>query len=302
MPCRSALLVLLAVPFLATEVSGTAQSAWMTDPQAAFARAEARQQLLLVDLYADWCSWCKVLDREVFSSEGFRELAADFVLLRVDVEDGAEGAALRDRFAATELPTLLILTPRNSLAGSVVGYYETAAYLEILRGEVDRYRQFESRFEEQVKSDDPTVLQKLGMSLHARADAARAQRIWERLLERSDVPPPDRRWLEYLVADALRLQGRFEEAATRLAELREEARKAQDAQLLPQLERLALRLGRDQSGCRSVAALERFLAEYPRSRHRGQALHLLAVRRDATGTCGDAPPRDGIEPTPRRPT
>src|SRR5690606_32626366 len=39
---------------------------WMSWEQAALANEQVKKKIL-VDVYTDWCSWCKVMDRETFS-------------------------------------------------------------------------------------------------------------------------------------------------------------------------------------------------------------------------------------------
>ncbi len=62
---------------------------WMTDFDAAKARAAAEGKPLLVDFTgSDWCSWCIRLKKEVFDKPAFAEYARDkFVLVEVDVPD-----------------------------------------------------------------------------------------------------------------------------------------------------------------------------------------------------------------------
>ena len=81
-----------AVALAAPEPVG-ALAAWHSRTEEAFAEARKNGKPVLVDLYARWCGWCKTMEREVFSQEKFQSYAERFVLLRVDVEDGASGAS-----------------------------------------------------------------------------------------------------------------------------------------------------------------------------------------------------------------
>ncbi len=64
---------------------------WRTEIGPALAEAKAGNKLLLVDLYAEWCGWCKELERQVFSTKRFQDYTKQFVLLRVDTDDRRRG-------------------------------------------------------------------------------------------------------------------------------------------------------------------------------------------------------------------
>jgi thiol:disulfide interchange protein len=106
--------------------------AWQGDVDAAFAAARAASKPVLVDLYADWCGWCKVMERRTFPDPAFRDFAAGLVLLRVDVEDGGAGSELAARYETFTLPTLLLLEPSGALVGSVEGFVEAPQLVQRL--------------------------------------------------------------------------------------------------------------------------------------------------------------------------
>lgn len=256
---------------------------WLSDPDVVFHAASERDAPVLVDLYADWCGWCKKLEREVFSTPEFQRFSDDFVLLRVDIEDGAAGTALQGRYGAFSLPTLLVLTPRNSLIGRVAGFHPTAEMLARIRRARESYATFEERARRVREEGDLVELQKLATAYHDRADGARARALYERFLERPDVPAEERLWIEYLIADALRLEGRHEEARRQFEAARTRAREAGDELVLEHLEDLAWLLGRDEVDCDGLDSLALFLEEYPQSSYRPAARRLLEERRQHLG-------------------
>src|SRR3990172_13240993 len=94
---------------ICSPLAAHAAASWHQKLAPALSEAQSSNRLVLVDLYAQWCGWCKRLEREVFATAKFQAAARDFVLLRVDVEDGGEGSRIQARYEAETLPTTLIL-------------------------------------------------------------------------------------------------------------------------------------------------------------------------------------------------
>ena len=60
---------------MAKEPAGGGKEAWLTDFEAAKARAAELKRPILADFSgSDWCGWCIRLDREVFQTAIFRNL------------------------------------------------------------------------------------------------------------------------------------------------------------------------------------------------------------------------------------
>ena len=80
---KTAFVALLSVVlYLAGPQPVQAAAVWLDHPETAFAEAKRSGKVVLVDLYADWCGWCKVMERDVFSTPEFQTYAERFVLLR----------------------------------------------------------------------------------------------------------------------------------------------------------------------------------------------------------------------------
>lgn len=137
----------IAVWFLTMALLAQTGSAvtWHKTILAAQNEAKARKQLIFVDMFAEWCGWCHKMEREVFPSEKFQHVTSDMVLLRVNIEDRAEGTRLAREFSATALPTFLILTSDLKLAGMIQGYAPATEFTNRL-GEVrNAYESFKKK-------------------------------------------------------------------------------------------------------------------------------------------------------------
>ncbi len=137
-----------AIPTAAAPAPGIAWRAW--DRGLEEARASGRP--VLVNVYTDWCGWCRRMKADVYTRAEIRDYLDDhFVVVTLNAEgsDPAryEGRAftsrsLAARFGVTGYPTTLFLRPDGGHMVNVPGYVESARFLQILRfigdGHMDR--------------------------------------------------------------------------------------------------------------------------------------------------------------------
>ena len=70
---------------------------------------------VLLDLYADWCISCKVMERSVFPEPEVARLLGRFTLLRADVTaNDSQDQALLERFALFGPPSLVFFSEDGS--------------------------------------------------------------------------------------------------------------------------------------------------------------------------------------------
>jgi thiol-disulfide isomerase/thioredoxin len=65
--------------------------AWEHDLRAALNNAEDGNRVVVVDVYTDWCGWCKKMDRDIYSDPQVAALGGDAVFLKLNAEDQGEG-------------------------------------------------------------------------------------------------------------------------------------------------------------------------------------------------------------------
>lgn len=274
--CLLLTLITLLLPRVATAAPLSQEQAWHQHLSSAQAEARASGKTMLVDLYADWCGWCKRLDRDVFSQDRFRDYAQRFVLLRVNVDDGAEGTELQTRFSALSLPTTLLLSPELVEVGRIDGYAPVAGYIARLDAVQERFRQDEERRAVLRRSGNPVQLLALARELHGIGDGLGAAELYRQLLADGAKVELTPAWITYLLADALLLGGRPEPALEELGHSREQAVATGNPELLEACDLLRIRIARERGDCRETrAALESFITDHPYSSHRTQARSTL---------------------------
>ncbi|MDF2692744.1 MAG: Cytochrome c-type biosis protein DsbD, protein-disulfide reductase, partial [Labilithrix sp.] len=85
--------------------------AWMTNEEAALAKANAEGKPVLIDFGAEWCAACKKLEHQTFPDPNVRSEAQRFVTLRVDATDDEDVNVnkLKDKYKVVGLPTVIML-------------------------------------------------------------------------------------------------------------------------------------------------------------------------------------------------
>ena len=121
---------------------GAGDDVWMTDYKAAMKKAAAAKKDMLIDFSgSDWCRYCIMLDKEVFSQKEFIEAASkDFVFVMLDFPRDkskttpqlqAQNEELQKEFHVEGFPTVY-LTDAKGMPYARTGYMEGGpkVYLE----------------------------------------------------------------------------------------------------------------------------------------------------------------------------
>lgn len=272
--------------WLVTAAGAQGSPGWITRVDEAKAEAKATNRLILVDLYADWCQWCKRLESDVFSSEEFGLYSDKFVLLRVDTEDGAEGAELQRHFSAYSLPTILIMDHRKVEYGRVEGYAPTSQFIREIETEIAAFRALEAGYERFADSNDPGALAVLADEFHQRGDGKRASELYRRLLGTEALDEDKANWTRLQLADALRLDEQFDLALEEVSTARDLGRTSGNKDLIERLDLIQAQISLDRGDCPAASSeLRRFLLTHPASELRPWAQQILNELETDPSTC-----------------
>ncbi len=124
--------------------------------------ASTARRPVLVNVYTDWCGWCKRMDRDVYARSDVRDyLSRKFVAVRLNAEasDAAsyEGKAytersLASRFRVSGYPTTVFLGANGGHLANVPGYIPADRFLLLLRYVGDGHLDRGVSFDDFVKS------------------------------------------------------------------------------------------------------------------------------------------------------
>ena len=109
----------------------------------AFASARKEQKLVMVDVYTDWCGWCKKLDQDVYTDpKVVGELANHFEATKLNAESKVTHkfddntlteAQIAGHWGIDSYPTIMFLSSTDSVVKVLTGYIPAAEFDAILR-------------------------------------------------------------------------------------------------------------------------------------------------------------------------
>jgi thioredoxin-related protein len=131
----------------ASPASPSSKQGWLTNYEEGQQEAQANNKLVLLNFTgSDWCGWCKLLDREVFSQPQFKEYAnKNLVLVEVDfpkrkqIPDTIKNQNLQlaMRYQIQGFPTIVVLNGNGQVVGEL-GYMEGGPAVFI--AQLERFR------------------------------------------------------------------------------------------------------------------------------------------------------------------
>ncbi|MFO0959886.1 MAG: thioredoxin family protein [Isosphaeraceae bacterium] len=163
--------------------------AWAKSYKDALEQSRKTGKLIMVDFYTDWCGWCKVLDKETYTSVPVKDVAdKSFISLKINAEK--EGVALNKRYAINGYPTILFLdgskapdagkedgkAGEGEVAGKIVGFMPGEPFADKMTA-IDAANKEFPNLVARVDKDgsDLEALGKLAVAYHDRGNPKKAE-------------------------------------------------------------------------------------------------------------------------------
>lgn len=106
---------------------------WQRDLRRAIEVAQAEGRLIVADVYTDWCSWCKKMDKEIYSDPAVVALSRQQVFVKVNAEDRGEGQSFAEHMGVSGYPTTIVLDGQGKLLSVAEGYIPSPqAFLQLV--------------------------------------------------------------------------------------------------------------------------------------------------------------------------
>ena len=96
---------------------------WLSDYDKAVAEAKSEKKLVMVDVYTDWCGWCKKLDKDVYNNTKVSEkLSKDFVACKINPEKNNANRQLANKFGTRGYPHIVFVNGDGKKVYEISGY------------------------------------------------------------------------------------------------------------------------------------------------------------------------------------
>lgn len=111
---------------------GRGSITWQRDLNRAFDVAKAEGKLIVVDVYTDWCGWCKKMDKTVYADPAVVALSRRQVFVKMNAEDRDQGQGFARQMGVSGYPTTIILDGQARVLQLAEGYIPSPqAFLEL---------------------------------------------------------------------------------------------------------------------------------------------------------------------------
>ncbi len=137
------LIVLSVVFILLVQVLPAAGQEWYSF-QEGMKIAKDQEKHIIIDFFADWCTWCKVMDKETFSDNDVKKyLFENFIPIRLNAESTTETLQfqgqtftpreLTSAFRVTGFPSIAFLTPESQVITVIPGYIKKDMFMNLMQ-------------------------------------------------------------------------------------------------------------------------------------------------------------------------
>lgn len=192
---------------------------WKTNWEQAVKVAKEQNKLIVLDLYTNWCGYCRVMDVQTYGDPlVIRDLGPEYVWLRLNAETEEDGRQAQRRFGVMGYPTTLLIEPEEGLFEKTSGFL-TAQQLE---EELTRHRGslkpiLELRARVRMHPESSEAMRELAAAYMEQRYYAGAERMYRALIQADSNFELDTSY--FSLAISLAQQGKERQALQQLATL-----------------------------------------------------------------------------------
>jgi len=115
-------LILLFLILFFNAITYSDEINWHTSITRALEDAEKQKKYIMIDVYTDWCTWCKELDKQTYTHPSVIQLSKNLINVKINPEKDEEAKAFLSSYPVDGYPTILFIDWKRKLIGKIGGF------------------------------------------------------------------------------------------------------------------------------------------------------------------------------------
>lgn len=159
-----------------------AEIKWEKDLATAIKKAKSKNLPIMIDIYTDWCSWCKELDKNTYANEKVIETAKKIVSVKLNPETSEEGEEIAKKYGVKGYPTILFINADGFVLENVGGYVEGEKFVPYMKNAIEKLSKINV-----LLSSKESSLEKLDLYMES-GNEEEATKLFNNLLSKKSIP------------------------------------------------------------------------------------------------------------------
>ncbi|WP_020003625.1 thioredoxin fold domain-containing protein [Brachyspira innocens] len=178
---KKILVVLITVLSVIACSKANAEIKWEKDLASAMKKAKEKNLPIMIDVYTDWCTWCKELDKNTYANKEVIDMAKKMVSVKLNPETSKEGAEIAQRYGVQGFPTILFISADGFVLENIGGYVEGEKFVPYMKNAIEKL----NKINIVLASKEPS-LEKLDLYLES-GNEEEAKKIYDVLMDRKAI-------------------------------------------------------------------------------------------------------------------
>ncbi len=159
----------------------SAEIKWEKDLATAMKKAKDKNLPIMIDVYTDWCTWCKELDKNTYSHKEVIDMAKKMVAVKLNPETSEEGAEVAQKYGVQGFPTILFINADGLILENIGGYVEGEKFVPYMKNAIEKL----DKINTVLASKEPS-LEKLDLYLES-GNEEESKKIYDALMAKKAI-------------------------------------------------------------------------------------------------------------------
>ena len=158
-----------------------AEIKWEKDLDTAMKKAKIKNIPIMIDVYTDWCTWCKELDKNTYSDKNVINMSKKMISIKLNPETSEDGAKIAQRYGVQGFPTILFINADGIILENVGGYVEGKKFVSYMENAIKKLNRINI-----TMSSKESTLEKLDLYLESGSEEE-AKKIYDELIKKNAI-------------------------------------------------------------------------------------------------------------------